>query len=278
MTSSQTLTNQFNSLLQEYQSTYNSFIDSINTSDSNASDKLISLPNFAYNGGNTIDTITNSSLDTCKTSCSSNSTCTGATYNSDNNNCILTSDKGSLINSSGSTAIVNKSLYYSYKLQQLNTQLMDINNQLSQSITDNSNGYSQNLQKGQQGDKDLQQNYNVLAEERQEIERMILDFKTLNSAEENGQINVTMYYYNYIVLIIITILLIFLLIKFSVIDQQQKGGGSNFKMQAMFLFGLMMVFLGLSQIYKTYDGYVFFSIIVFCYIIAKLKLISLKNM
>jgi hypothetical protein len=278
MSSSQTLTNQFNSLLQEYQSTYKSFVDNINSSDSNASENLILLPDFAYNGGNTIDTITNSSTDTCKTSCSSNSKCTGATYSSDNNNCTLTSDKGSLINSSGSTAIVNKSLYYSYKLQQLNTQLMDINNQMSQSITDNSNGYSQSLQQGQQADQDLQQNYNVLAQERKEIERMILDFKTINSAEENGEINVTMYYYNYIVLILITILLIFLLIKFSVIDQQQKGGGSSFKTQAMFLFGLMMVFLGLSQIYKRYDGYVFFSIIVFCYIIAKLKLISMKNM
>jgi hypothetical protein len=273
MSSSQTLTNQFNSLLQEYQSTYKSFIDNINTSDNN---NLISLPDFAYNGGNTIDTITNSSVDTCKTSCSSKSTCTGATYNSANNNCVLTSDKGSLINSSGSTAIVNKGLYYSYKLQQLNTQLMDINNQLSQSITDNSNGYSQNLQQGQQADNDLQQNYNVLAEERQEIERMILDFKTLNSAEENGELNVTMYYYNYIVLIFITMLLIFLLIKFSVLEQQ-KGGGSSFKTEAMFLFGLMLVFLGLSQIYKRYDGYVFFSIIVFCYIVAKLKLISIKK-
>ena len=104
---------------------------------------------------------------------------------------------------------------------------------------------------------------------------MILDFKTLNSAQDDGEIEVTMYYYNYIVLILITILLIFLLIKFSVTGQQ-RGGGNSFKTEAMFLFGLMVVFLGLSQTFKRYDGYLFFSIIVFAYIIAKLKIVNTK--
>ena len=272
MSSSQTLSDKFNSLLQEYQSTYKSFTDNINSSNNN---KLVSLPDFAYNGGNTIDTITDSTVDNCQSSCTSNSSCTGATFNSSNNNCTLTSGKGMLINSSGSTAIVNKGLYYSYKLQNLNQQLIDVNSQLSQSINKNAAGFLQNTQEGQQQDQALQQNYNVLEDEREVIERMILDFKTLNSAQENGELNVTMYYYNYIVLLLITILLIFLLIKFSVTGQQ-RGGGNSFKFEAIFLFGLMIVFLGLSQIFKRTDGYLFFSVIVFAYIIAKLKMINTK--
>jgi hypothetical protein len=270
MTSSQTLSNQFNSLLQEYQSTYKSFTENINSSNNN---NLVSLPNFAYNGGTTIDTITDATVENCQTSCTSNSSCTGATFNSSNNNCTLTSGKGMLLNSSGSTAIVDKALYYSYKLQNLNQQLIDVNSQLSQSINKNVAGYSQNLQQVQQQSQNLQQNYHVLEEEREVIKRMIRDFKTLNSAQENGEINVTMYYYNYIVLLLITILLTFLLIKFSVTGQQ-KGGGNRFKSEAVFLFGLMIVFLGLSQIFKRNDGFLFFSIIVFAYIIAKLKMIN----
>jgi hypothetical protein len=272
MSSSQTLGSQFNSLLQEYQSTYTSFIDNINSSTNN---NLISLPDFAYNGGTAIDTITDSSVDTCQTSCTTNSACNGATFNSANNNCTLSEGKGMLLNSSGSTAIVDKGLYYSYKLQQLNTQLIDLNSQLSQSINKNAAGYSQNTQQGQQQDQNLQQNSNVLTEEKKKIDRMILDFKTLNSAQENGEIEVTMYYYNYIVLILITILLIFLLLKYSVTGQQ-RGGGNSFKSEAIFLFGLMVVFLGLSQTFKRYDGYLFFSIIVFAYIMAKLKIINTK--
>ena len=274
MSSSQTLSNKFNSLLQEYQSTYKSFTENINSSNNN-NNNLVSLPDFAYNGGNTIDTITESSVDNCQTSCTTNSDCKGATFNSSNNNCTLSSGKGMLLNSSGSTAIVDKGLYYSYKLQQLNIQLMDVNTQLSQSINKNSAGYSQNTQQGQQQDQNLQQNYNVLEEEREVIDRMILDFKTLNSAQENGEITVTMYYYNYIVLLLITILLIFLLIKFSVTGQQ-RGGGNSFKSEAIFLFGLMIIFLGLSQIFKRTDGYLLFSVIVFAYIIAKLKMINTK--
>ena len=271
MSSSQTLGSRFNSLLQEYQSTYKSFIDNINSSTIN----LISLPEFAYNGGTAIDTITDSSVENCQTSCTTNSACRGATFNSANNICNLTEGKGMLINSSGSTAIVDKGLYYSYKLQQLNTQLIDINTQLSQSINKNAAGYSQNTQQGQLQDQNLSQNSKVLTEEKKKIDRMILDFKTLNSAQDNGEIEVTMYYYNYIVLILITILLIFLLIKYSVTGQQ-RGGGNSFKSEAIFLFGLMIVFLGLSQTFKRYDGYLFFSIIVFAYIMAKLKIGNTK--
>ena len=72
---------------------------------------------------------------------------------------------------------------------------------------------------------------------------MILDFKTLNSAQENGDIEVTMYYYNYIVLILITILLIFLLLKYSVTGQQ-RGGGNSFKSEAIFLFGITGIVIG----------------------------------
>ena len=272
MSSSQTLSNQFNSLLQEYQTTYQSFMDNINSSNNK---NLISLPDFAYNGGNAIDTITDSSVENCQTSCTSNASCSGATFNSSNNSCTLTSRKGSLLNSSGSTAIVDKGLYYSYKLQQLNSQLMDVNTQLSQSINTNAAGYSQNTQQGQQQNQNLQQNSDVLAEEKKKIDMMILDFKTLNSAQDDGEIEVTMYYYNYIVLILITILLIFLLIKYSVTGQQ-RGGGNSVKSEAIFLFGLMIVFLGLSQTFKRYDGYLFFSIIVFAYIMAKLKIGNTK--
>jgi len=270
MSSSQTLSNQFNNLLQEYQSTYQNFINNINSSDS---DKLISVKHFAYNGGNIIDTISDSSVKNCKKSCISNTSCSGATFKSYNNRCKLISGKGNLINARHSTAIVQESLYYSYKLQKLNEQLMDINRQLTESINNNSSGYSHNLQKGEKQEQNLQQNYNVLSQERAEIERMIHEFETINSAQENGEINVTMYYYNYIVLLLITILLIFLLIKFSV-TEQQRGGGSNFKSEAIFLFGLMIVFLGLSQTFKRYDGYLFFSVLVFAYIVAKLKILN----
>jgi NADH:ubiquinone oxidoreductase subunit 3 (subunit A) len=55
---------------------------------------------------------------------------------------------------------------------------------------------------------------------------MIREFETLNSAQENGDITVTMNYYNYIVLLFVVILLILLLLRFSVSNEQVGGGRS----------------------------------------------------
>jgi hypothetical protein len=79
-------------------------------------------------------------------------------------------------------------------------------------------------------------------------------------------------YANYIVLLLVTILLIFLLIKFSITPSSQYGGGRIFKNEAFFLLAIMIVFLGLSQIYKNYNGYIVVSIILIAYIIAKMKM------
>ena len=75
----------------------------------------------------------------------------------------------------------------------------------------------------QQQDENLQQNYNLLNEERYRIEKFKKDFETLNSATENSQLVVTSNYYRYIVLMFISILLIFLLIKYSATGQHGPG-------------------------------------------------------
>jgi heme A synthase len=115
-------------------------------------------------------------------------------------------------------------------------------------------------------------NYQILLEERIHIDKMVRDFETLNAANENGQINVTSNYYNYIVLLFITILLIFLLIKFSVTSNDQRGGGNNFTKEALFLFMIIVIFLGLSKLYNNYNLYIFVSVLIVAYIIAKMKM------
>ena len=95
------------------------------------------------------------------------------------------------------------------------------------------------------------QNYNTLAQEREEIDRMIKQYETLNEAYDNSSIMVNSQYANYIVLLLVTILLIFLLVKFSITPSSQYGGGRIFKNEAFFLLAIMIVFLGLSQIYKN---------------------------
>jgi len=220
MSSSQlkTLSTQFNSLITEYQNTYNDFVANINDT------TLTNIDNSAFTGSSILNTNNNSSVDDCKKSCSSDTSCSGATFTTSNNTCILNSGTGNITNATESTAIVKKGMYYSYKLQKLNQQLMDINEEISNNMSESYSSYQDNLNKSEEQDSSLQQNYAVLTQEREEIEKMVKQFQTLDSAQENGDLNVTMYYYNYVFLLIIVILLIFLLIKFSFSGQQTGGG------------------------------------------------------
>ena len=221
----QSLSNQFNTLLSEYQSTYNDFITTINSDDNS----LTTVDNSAFNGSNTINTTTATNVSDCLSSCSSNTSCSGATFTTNNNNCTLSSGNGNIIQSTNSTAIVKQAMYYSYQLQNLNQQLLDINEQINNNINQSYSSYQKNLNDVSQRDQALQQNYVVLIGERENIKRMISEYETLNSAQENGDINTTMNYYNYIILVFIVILLIFLLLRFS-ISSEQYGGSSVHKM------------------------------------------------
>jgi hypothetical protein len=266
----QTLNNQFNSLLSEYQNIYQNYTNSLNSSDIN----LTIVPDSAYVSDSILNSNTVSSVDDCKTTCTSNSSCTGATFNSSNeNNCVLGSGNGNIINYPNSSAIVQDSMYYSYQLKQLNDQLMSINQQMLD-ITKQSYGtFQQTQQQTQQQEIALQQNYQSLMNERDEIERMVRQFETLNEANKNGEIVITSNYSYYILLLFISIVLIFVLIKFSASGQQRGGGiGNNFKNEAMFLFLIMFGFLGLSQVLKNYNGYIFVSILVIAYLVIKMKL------
>lgn len=219
----QTLSNQFNSLLTEYQTTYAEFMNTLKSNDTS----LTTVENSAFAGSGTINTSLVSSISDCTTACSSNTSCTGATFTTNsNNNCTLSSGTGNIVNATNSTAIVQKGLYYSYQLQNLNQQLMDINQQINTAVNQSNTEYQNNLGQINESGQALQQNYVVLTGDRDRIDLMIREFETLNEAQQNSDINVTMNYYNYIVLLFVAIFLVCLLLRFSV-PSDQVGGGRN---------------------------------------------------
>jgi len=223
----QTLSNQFNTLLTEYQNTYTEFMNVINSNDTS----FTTVENSVFSGASVINTNTVSNINDCTTACSSNTSCSGATFTpnsstNSNSNCTLSSGSGNIVNLKNSTAIVKKGLYYSYQLQNLNQQLMDINQEINNTINKSNTKHQNNLDQINQRGESLQKNYVVLTDEREHINLMIREFETLNQAQQNSDINVTMNYYNYIVLLFVAILLILLLLRFSV-SSEQTGGGRN---------------------------------------------------
>ena len=113
-----TLSNNFNNLLTQYQSTYQNFLNTIGSTDAS----FVYVPNTSYVTDNNINTIQNSSINNCITSCSSNQSCSGATFDNLQSTCTLSSGNGNIVNSSNQTSIVKQALYYSYQLQLINNQ------------------------------------------------------------------------------------------------------------------------------------------------------------
>ena len=241
----QTLSNQFNSLLTEYQTTYTEFMNTIKSNDTS----LTTVKNSAFTGSGTINTTPGSSISDCTTACSSNKSCSGATFTQNNSNCTLSSGSGNIVNSKNSTAIVQKGLYYSYQLQNLNQQLMNINKQINNTVNQSNTEYQNNLGEINERGQALQQNYVVLTGDKERIDIMIREFETLTEAQENSDINATMNYYNYIVLLFVAIFLVCLLLRFSVPSEQSGGGNGNSKYKWLAFF--IGIYFGFYYIFKN---------------------------
>jgi len=242
------LSNQFNNLLTQYQDTYQDFVNTISSSNNNT---LTSVDNSAFVSGNNINTIQNSSVSNCMSSCSSTQSCSGATFDNNQNTCTLSSGNGNIINSQNQTAIVKQALYYSNQLQQINNELTNVNNSMMNLANSSSNSFQQTQQTSQEKAQILQQNYNTLEQERREIEVMIREYETLNSAYENGNINLTSNYYRYIMYVLIVIFLIFLLLRFGLTSEQRGGGNNKFSQFSPFIFGLLGFIIVLNAILKN---------------------------
>jgi lipopolysaccharide export LptBFGC system permease protein LptF len=238
------LSNKFNTLLTQYQNTYQDFVNTIGSNDNS----FTLVDNSVFIGGNNINTIQNSSINNCLTSCTSTQSCSGATFDNNQNTCTLSSGNGNIINSKNQTAIVKQALYYSHQLQKINDELTNINALMMNLANSSDDSYKQSEQMNNKKAEILQQNYNTLEEERYQIEQIIRQYETLNSAYENGSINVTSNYYSYIMYLFIAIFLVFLLFKFS-LTSEQRGGG-NMKISP-FIFGILAFIIVFNAVLKN---------------------------
>ena len=129
--------------------------------------------------------------------------------------------------------ISNKVLQYSNELQAINDRLLQINSSLMEEIHDQSTT-DIILEKS----KMLQQNYNTLINERQQINDIT---ETLNQSQE---IMVSSNYYTYIIYLLIAVCLVFVLIKTSFSNEKMMGGGTSFnKTPFIVVFMLCVIFI-----------------------------------
>jgi hypothetical protein len=217
----QELSYQYNALLTQYKDTYKEYLNVLNNNRA-----FTTVKNASFIGKNNLFILDNTNLSTCKNACLENNVCSGATFNTRLENCVLSRGSGNIVQSKNSISFVKQAIYYSYLLQYLNSQLFNINKRMMDISKNNYIKFNETQYQTQYHEKILQNNYATLYDERFKIEKMIREFQTLNTAYEDGNINVTSKYYIYIALLLLALLLFFLLLRSS-LSGKQSGGGNN---------------------------------------------------
>jgi len=238
----QNLTSQFNKLLNEYQDTSKKYTDLVNKNDNT----LTQISDSAFIGESNLSVLGEPNVSACQSACSSNKSCSGATFNSTLNNCTLSSGPGNVVPTTKSIAIVQQAMYYRNRLKELNNEMTGLNQQMMNISNENYNQYSKNTSQSQQQEIIMLNNNNILIKERKQIDLMMNQFQTLSTAYEDGTISMNANYMQYIVFLFVVVLLVLLLLR-TAISSPQYGGGMNKttdKSYIMFIvFGIFIVFV-----------------------------------
>ena len=205
---------------------------------------LITISNSSYTGGFPIGTVSAPNSQDCMTYCYTTPSCTGATYNSANQTCSLSSGEGMITpSSSNNTAIVPQLVQYLDIMIVLNTKLTNINNQIIQ-LTDQAqpvynNLNSQTIQKKEQ----LKKTYTRLVAERDRIEKLVDEYGTLQDDEDYNTSLTNSNYLSYVLLIALAILVIIILMNIGgrSSTNTQYGGGSFNKSTYFVVFVIIVV-------------------------------------
>jgi hypothetical protein len=241
------LSNKFNSLLTQYKENYNNFLNTVGSNDNS----FKTVPDSAFVSLNNIENIQVTDVDKCLTSCSSNKLCSGATFDNEQNSCLLSSGSGDIIHSPNQTAIIKQALYYSYQLEKINNELLSVNTNIMTLANSRIGDYQETQKMSVEKSEILQNNYKTLEEERFQIAEMIRQYETLNSANEDASISIKSYYYTYMIYLLVAIFLIFLLFKYTLSSEQ--NGGSKLKISKIspFIYGILVFIIIFSAILKN---------------------------
>jgi hypothetical protein len=214
------------------------------------------IKNQAFWGASGISQSSVISPEECATSCAKTSECSGATYNPDNNTCILRKGEGIPIPTEGSYAIVSKGKKLLQIVEHINNRLTEINEKITNLIEKGRNLNNLELsstQKMQQ--KNLLKNYYHLVKERSHIKNMLNQYQDTEREMDEGNILVTKNYYTYILLFGLAIIIVFILIKLSLpssisLSTNTQYGGSKMTNNILYiLFVLFFILLMLLVVH-----------------------------
>jgi hypothetical protein len=201
----------YSNLLLQYKRAVTDYISSLNNQQS---DELVSIQGMAYTGTGSAGQSTANTLQDCEAACSSNSSCSGATFVAGKCN-IRTGDSSILPSSNDSYVIIPKSKQLLINMENLNRQLLILNKAIINKINNIQPVYDDLIVENDEKSQELIKNYEELEIERENIAKLLEQYETLDRTENENKININQNYYSYILLFLLAIAVIFLLFKIS---------------------------------------------------------------
>lgn len=229
----ESLIQEYNLLLTEYQQVNQSYLHSLSVTD--VSNEWIFIKDHAVWGSQPLSGGPVTDASACLNVCIANSSCSSATFDIKNKYCWANSGQnGNLGSSPNQIAIVPDSMQYGLTLKELNDKMTSVNMEiveLSKQLP-----LTNNEMESQVSSQILHQNYQQLMKDKKMIDEKLAENESLTNEINETTLSVTHYYYVYILLFLILLFLIYLLfghLLFSVTTSDAErnnfmfGGGST---------------------------------------------------
>ena len=208
------LNTKYNNLLIEYKQAMLDYTNYLKNETSDSSIPMVSIKGQSYWGTSGLVASESNSVQECEAYCMSTNGCTGATFSSTESLCSLrTGDSPLSTGPSNNYAIIPKEKQLLLSIENINTQLTEINSQIQQKNSLGKNVYDKEVKQRYMKNEELITQYDQLLEEKNKIKSMIHDYDTLNESEEEGSLNTNKNYYGYLLLGLLAIFTIFILLQ-----------------------------------------------------------------
>lgn len=178
--------------------------------------QLKELKGTAFWGTSGIKQGVATNINQCKAMCSSNSKCTGATFNPDKKYCWTRGGEGPVVPSlPNDYALIPEKINLLSQVKIYNQRLLDINQKITSVINNNISLYKNQANNRTINNSRLNKNYLLLTAERNKIQQEINNYESLDKKQNENANKINSNYWWYFIFMGIGCILIFILLKLT---------------------------------------------------------------
>jgi len=251
----QSLQTEFGLVMTQYKQAYANYISNVQATGSTSTDSIAftTLQGRTFWGAAGISDSAATSVEDCQALCSSDSTCTGATFNSEKQQCFTRSGQGDVaVGEDNEYAIVPELAQNAQVLQMLNQKLMDLNAKINDTLNTMTEPSKNNTTAANSQNDELKSIYNSLLAERKNIDKMLNNYTTINESYNDQSIYVLQNNTAYMIWFLVALIIVIFTLKIQFFPELR----TNFA-KAAFWGILIILFITLIMQLNTPTGYFF---------------------